>query len=176
MKSIVPLVLAGFLFTGCAGPEAPGPAAEGEAVANATVEEQQPARVEAPPADSASSSLDPCSLVRPEELKQLTGQEFASGTENTRLSNIVGCSFVTPGSDASISISIYIQHADDTFAQYSAMPGMQPVAGMDQAYSSDMLDSFVARKGERVLVVDWRNLENVGSWMPQLARGILEKL
>lgn len=169
-----PVVLFGVVLCACGGETAEAPdggAPGGSGVAAST--ETSSADGNAAPAEER---IDACSVITPAELESASGRAFDPGVSTAAQLNINRCAFSTPDRRGALSIAVYVRHADDTFEQYRGMPGMQPVEGMDSAYASATLDTFVVRKGERVLVLDWRGLENPGRWIPGIARRILERI
>lgn len=60
---------------------------------------------------------------------------------------------------------------------YKSLPGMTAVSGIgDEAYWNEQLGSFVVRKGERVVNIDFKFTPVQREWAEQIARGVVQKL
>lgn len=117
-------------------------------------------------------------LTTPERLQEITGLSFKPAVESARQSNVAMGYFQTADDAGSVSLSVYVQNADNAVTQYSAMPGMTPVEGVGEAaWWSDTLGLFVTRKGQRVLVVELRSIEgDLPGWSRQIATEVLTNL
>jgi hypothetical protein len=154
------------------GPKEPVAADRETAAGTATVSETAPPAV-IPAARSA------CELVSNSDLEKITGMKFAPGVTVTREGQLDRCGFEqATGGTGGITVALYVENVDEPSTAFQITSDMQRASGAgDSAHWSPSQRAFVARKGNRVIIVAFKSEGgDQQRWAADIARRALARL
>lgn len=103
---------------------------------------------------NARARVGACSLAGAEDISRITGAGFNQGSDMSADGNDK-CAWVSSGGKT-ITLAVHVRDVDNVLAQFQSMPGMEEVNGVgEKAWWNPVLNEFIARKGDRAIVVSF---------------------